>query len=594
MYNFEEFNIPKDQYPESYKEFAFTRNKIYNLNCNSPIIFLPKSIVQDEVFRPVHNLVVPGVVEGRYYISNYARIWDGFANRFISCKFSDPYEEDGYNNGYINCRLAVFSDPYTLNSITLLVHRLVLLTFNYFAGCERFQVNHKDGDHTNNKLYNLEFVTPKENIKHAIDNGLIAGRSRVKIDIPKSDIHRICKMLQAGMSIGEIYNSTLYNFSVINQIQAKLIYTEISDLYNIPPIKVISQAKNLDENKVRQICSMLEDNYQTKQITSRLQVPRYVVNDIKSGKNYKDISSEYNIPTSHANYLTDEQVIEICKLLEAGYSNIQIKNILNVGENQIKNIRSGISHKHISQRYSFNKPKTISARLEDEDVHKICQLLELNRFTDYDIAIKLNVSPYVVRDIRLGTRYTRISSNYSFTNIKYTTSNILTEDIIREICQRLEKGESTSTISNTMNVALRVVQEIRSGKVYKHISDQYNIIYEPIKRMTEQDAIQICELLSQGYSTKDIAEKFNCTENAVTQIKYGKSFPNISKQYNFSIHKTNKSLDEAVVRKICEYIQKHPKCKHSEIADIFNIPFYVASRIKNRENFINISKDYNW
>lgn len=55
------------------------------------------------------------------------------------------------------------------------VHKLVMTSF-VGPVPEGKQINHKDGDKTNNTLSNLEYVTPKENIKHAHDTGLRSGR----------------------------------------------------------------------------------------------------------------------------------------------------------------------------------------------------------------------------------------------------------------------------------------------------------------------------------------------------------------------------------------------------------------------------------
>ena len=52
---------------------------------------------------------------------------------------------------------------------TIKVHKLVA---NAFLGKSNLQVDHIDGNKLNNKLNNLEYVTPKENIRRAWEKGL--------------------------------------------------------------------------------------------------------------------------------------------------------------------------------------------------------------------------------------------------------------------------------------------------------------------------------------------------------------------------------------------------------------------------------------
>lgn len=55
---------------------------------------------------------------------------------------------------------------------TVEVHRLVALAWvsGYFDGAT---VNHKDGNKTNNDYRNLEWMTQRDNMQHALRNGLI-------------------------------------------------------------------------------------------------------------------------------------------------------------------------------------------------------------------------------------------------------------------------------------------------------------------------------------------------------------------------------------------------------------------------------------
>lgn len=59
------------------------------------------------------------------------------------------------------------------------VHRLVAMHFIPRYRKEAKHVNHKDGRPSNNQQSNLEWVTPQENMKHAIDTGLMFSREAV-------------------------------------------------------------------------------------------------------------------------------------------------------------------------------------------------------------------------------------------------------------------------------------------------------------------------------------------------------------------------------------------------------------------------------
>lgn len=65
------------------------------------------------------------------------------------------------------------------------IHRLVLEAFGCSQPGEEYQVNHIDGDKSNNALENLEWVPAAENTRHAFETGLrpkhLSEETRAKI-----------------------------------------------------------------------------------------------------------------------------------------------------------------------------------------------------------------------------------------------------------------------------------------------------------------------------------------------------------------------------------------------------------------------------
>jgi hypothetical protein len=114
-------------------------------------------------------------------------------------------------NGYLSVTLV--KDKIKNNC---LVHRLVAISFIPNFDKEKNTVNHIDHNKLNNNINNLEWVTQKENIHHAIENNLINNRT--------------CKIIQYDMNN--------------NQIQTFDSLKQITELFGFDRSSIIRVCKN--------------------------------------------------------------------------------------------------------------------------------------------------------------------------------------------------------------------------------------------------------------------------------------------------------------------------------------------------------------
>lgn len=248
---------------------------------NIPLYKMPTNLIyNDEIFLPITEKIVPDVLP-YYLISNYGRLWHKYKERFLNNNID--------SKGYLYKPLALKNGK----ACPCRIHRLVMMTFNYIPGCEELVVNHIDGNKCNPYLYNLEWVTQKENILHAVQSGL---RNNISYDddcigrefvynndpedihpistpgqiAPKSnpeDIEKVCQLLQEGeLTFQQISKQTGVAYHVILAIQGKRTWRNISDKYDIKPRKV---ASNLTEEQVHLICKYFEDVKRPEEVSIR-------------------------------------------------------------------------------------------------------------------------------------------------------------------------------------------------------------------------------------------------------------------------------------------------------------------------------------
>lgn len=143
---------------------------------------------------------------------------------FVISKRGKPLKPSTNHRGYQIINIMVNG-----KRIGLGVHTAIARAF-----CDGFspelQVNHKDGNKTNNKASNLEWVTPKENMSHAINE---LGLDKIEENNPnaRAIVGKDKKTLEVIYSFPAVITAGRY-FANGNENQARHIQTLICSVIN--------------------------------------------------------------------------------------------------------------------------------------------------------------------------------------------------------------------------------------------------------------------------------------------------------------------------------------------------------------------------
>lgn len=172
------------------------------------------TIIKDELDRIDEARAIPDYQD--YLATSDGKIWSKKSNRFLIGS-----TEKNIIGGYKKVNLTVGGIMKNFK-----VHILVAKAFGIYK--KGMQINHIDGNKTNNAISNLECCTRTENINHAFKNGLI---------IPKTGEHHSCAKLKQ-FQVDEI--RSLYKRTAYNKSNAK----ELAEKYGVTTVTITGIIKN--------------------------------------------------------------------------------------------------------------------------------------------------------------------------------------------------------------------------------------------------------------------------------------------------------------------------------------------------------------
>ena len=115
-----------------------------------------------------------------------------------------------------------------------------------------------------------------------------------------------------------------------------------------------------------------------------------------------------------------------------------------------------------------NNPRSIWTQ---EQVIQICELLCAGK-SEHNISELFNISPTLIHNIRSHTAWTEISSKYVFPEKKGNTR--ITEEDAINICEMIKNGESNETIAFLFGLKPSYIKDFRNKRTWKQVTGRYD------------------------------------------------------------------------------------------------------------------------
>lgn len=228
--------------------------------------------------------------EGRYEVSDKGRVRSRTRNP-DKPQIMSPWKS---NNGYMNVGIR-YSKGARFKART--IHRLVLLAF--VGPCpDGMACNHKNGDKADNRVENLEWATPSENMLHCFrklhPECFATGIDHYNGKLSDAHVAKIRALASEGMRQREIADMFNITQSYVSHIVSGRVRRKASTFSgsSVEPslAKRTYNVRKLNPEKVREIRQLKRDGTKLQDIADKMSVSRSTIIKILAGDRWADVS----------------------------------------------------------------------------------------------------------------------------------------------------------------------------------------------------------------------------------------------------------------------------------------------------------------